>query len=262
MHTRPQSQVAQKATRKGFTEQVSKPVDPSYPTSPAAELLHNKSQFILKETALSWPELSKIKISARQPWTIPSLKARIAELRIEHKQQLAKAIKYRIHEENQLHKEQYLTVDELEDWTTPSNITEDLKSLHRMERQLAMHQSDDFISHIRYIHIMALKPLLEKLRDLAAVEERAKLQRALRFPKSSQAWRQMDTRDAKLKVARFLVADKKQQEEQISNNSVWKENRSDISAVILEYNTNVMFNQEVLNFIKANMTTDPRRRGA
>jgi len=60
--------------------------------------------------------LETIKRSARSEWTIPSLKARIAELKIEHRQQLAKAIRYQVYEEKQMWLEQYHTFDELDNW--------------------------------------------------------------------------------------------------------------------------------------------------
>ena len=150
------------------------------------------------------------------------------------------------------------------------------KRLHRMERSLHGHQSDDFLSRLRYMHILALKPLYEKLHKLLLSEETAKTQRARLFPRSSQAWREMDTRDAKLKVAKFLLMDTKQQDEMVSRELIWRESQADVSRVILEYRNNVrtldkskalihhpiqiVFSQEVNNFVKESQTTDPRRR--
>lgn len=102
-----------------------------------------------------------------------------------------------------------------------------------------MHQSDDFLWRVRYIHIMALKPLYEKLQILLLTEENAKTQRARLFPKSSQGWRQMDTRDAKLNIANFLLMDRRQQAEMLSRESAWRDSKADIDKVMLEFNSNV-----------------------
>jgi hypothetical protein len=61
--------------------------------------------------------LGTMKKSARGEWTIPSLKARIAELKLEHRQQLSKAIRYQLSEDKKLCLEQYQTFEELEDWS-------------------------------------------------------------------------------------------------------------------------------------------------
>ncbi|KAF8584032.1 hypothetical protein K439DRAFT_1177565 [Ramaria rubella] len=252
------SQVAQNGKR-GFSARLApKFTGPSYPQSAAAEAIHNRSQFAEAELASTWPSLESIKRTARNEWTIPSLKAKIAELRMEHRQQLLKAIRYQVHEEQKMVKELYQTFDELDGWS--AETIDKMKSLHRMERHLQMHQADDFVSRIRYIHIMALKPFYEKLQKLLLVEEGARAQRARLFPKSSQAWREMDTRDAKLKVAKFLQMDKKQQDDMINREPVWSQSKADVERVVLEFRLNIMFATEVKNFIKENQTTDPRRR--
>jgi hypothetical protein len=108
-----------------------------------------------------------------------------------------------------------------------------------MERRLQGHQSDDFLSRLRYIHILALKPLYESLHKLLLAEETAKAQRARVFPRSSQTWREMDTRDAKLKVAKFLLMDKKQQDEIVSREPLWRDSQDDVNRVVLEHRSNV-----------------------
>lgn len=102
-----------------------------------------------------------------------------------------------------------------------------------------MHQTEDFLSRLRYMHIMALKPMYERLHKLLIIEETAKTQRARLFPKSSQGWREMDTRDAKLKIAKFLLMDKKQQDEMVNREPVWRDNKADVERVVLEYKSNV-----------------------
>jgi hypothetical protein len=194
-----------------------------------------------------------MKKSGRSEWTIPSVKSRIAELKKEHRQQLAKAIKYQANEEDQMEVDEYFSLDEHSNW--PADLTETLKArrlfetpswiinvsqgLYRMERRLKMHQADDFVSRLRYTHITTLKPLYERLHKLQLVEENAKGQRARQFPKSSQAWREMDTRDAKLKVAKFLLMDKKKQDEMVGREAVWSGSRADVDRVVLEYKSNV-----------------------
>ena len=114
-----------------------------------------------------------------------------------------------------------------------------MQGFHRVERRLQMHQTEDFLSRLRYMHIMALKPLYERLHKLLIIEETAKTQRARLFPKSSQGWREMDTRDAKLKIAKFLLMDKKQQDEMVNREPVWRDNKADVERVVLEYKSNV-----------------------
>ena len=108
-----------------------------------------------------------------------------------------------------------------------------------MEHRLQMYQANDFISHLRYTHIIALKPFYARLHRLLLAEENAKGQRARLFPKSSQAWREIDTRDAKLKVAKFLLMDKKQQDDILEREILWRGNRPDVDRVVLEYKSNV-----------------------
>jgi hypothetical protein len=84
-----------------------------------------------------------------------------------------------------------------------------------------------------------LRPLYARLQKLLVAEETAKAQRARQFPKSSQGWRHMDTRDAKLKVAKFLLMDKKQQDEMMSREPVWRDSTADVDRVVLEYKSNV-----------------------
>ena len=102
-----------------------------------------------------------------------------------------------------------------------------------------MHHTEDFLSRLRYMHIMALKPLYERLHNLLVTEDNAKAQRARLFPRSSQGWREMDTRDAKLKVAKFLLMDKRQQDEMIYRELAWRDSKADIDRVLLEYKSNV-----------------------
>jgi hypothetical protein len=53
------------------------------------------------------------KKSTRSAWTIPSVKAKIAELKMEHRQQIAKAIYYQLHEDRQIRLEETQTFDDL-----------------------------------------------------------------------------------------------------------------------------------------------------
>jgi len=66
-----------------------------------------------------------MKKSARGEWTIPYVKSKIAELKKEHRQQLAKAVKYQACEADQMEMDQYLSVCELANW--PADLTETLK---------------------------------------------------------------------------------------------------------------------------------------
>jgi len=109
-----------------------------------------------------------------------------------------------------------------------------------------MHQADDFISRLRFAHVITLKPYYERLHRLLLTEENAKVQRARLFPKSSQAWREMDTRDAKLKVAKFLLMDKKQQDDMVDREALWRGNKADVDRVVLEYKSNVrLYNNSI-----------------
>lgn len=101
------------------------------------------------------------------------------------------------------------------------------------------HKSNDFIIHLRHIHFEALTPFYRKLRELQIIEDRARQHRAKLFPKSTQAWRDMDTKDAKLAVARFMMLDKKQQEDHLSLNKTWKDSKMDVNNLCIEYENNV-----------------------
>lgn len=138
-----QAQIAQSYKRE-FSEEPPKPTHTLDPQTAAAEHAHIRSQFVLREHKSPWPRYDRashlgllivnlhfehsvavMKKYARNEWTIPYVKSKIAELRKEHRQQLAKAIRYQGREELQMKNDEYASVDELTDW--PADLMETIE---------------------------------------------------------------------------------------------------------------------------------------
>ncbi|KIJ55235.1 hypothetical protein M422DRAFT_23844 [Sphaerobolus stellatus SS14] len=222
-----------------------------------ARLAHNRSEFAINETAQPWPSLSDLKKKANPKWDIGSLKERLAELKEHHKREIEKAVQYRSHEEQKVIQDYY---DMASDIRMPhrKGSAADMKAQEQKDMRLARFETDDIIQQLRDSYILAITPLQEKLKELQKGEEEQKLERAKTFPVTPQAWRDMDTRDAKLKVAQFLVMSRKDQEDTLRRESNWK--RKPLEFVLQQFQTDTVFAKEVRDFIKQNQTTDPRRR--
>lgn len=151
----------------------------------------------------------------------------------------------------------------------------------RRDRYIVRQEADDFFSSLRYAHIKTLESLYKKMKELQAEEEKAKLERARTFPMTPQAWREMDTKDAKLKVATFVLLDPIGREEMLHREINWVKQKANIDCLLRDFSTNVrlksflcgiipsfhaelfhqiVFAQEIRSFVKESQTTDPRRR--
>ncbi|GJJ11368.1 hypothetical protein Clacol_005600 [Clathrus columnatus] len=217
---------------------------------------HELSEFVINECAMKWPNIADFQ-KASNDGTINAVKARINNLKAEQRSQIFRAVKYLKAKEHAWLEDFYTAYEGLEPWAPPLNISE-FKNFYGMNSRLDVHKTNDFLLHLRHMHIKALTPLYRKLREMQAAEDQAKFRRAKLFPKSTQAWREMDTKDAKLAVARFLSLDNKQQEEHLNRNSTWKESKADVDHLRHEYYTDIVFECEVKQFVKDNETSDPR----
>lgn len=185
------------------------------------------------------------------------MKARISEIKAEHRNQLSKALKYLKRKDHASLEEFYSACEEFDPWDSSNvsvikvNICSVLdlfisagiiiQSIYGMHFRLLTHKSEDFMILLRELHIKTLMPLYRKLRELQIIEDRARQHRAKIFPKTTQAWRELDTKDAKLAVARFLMLDKIQQEDHLKRNQTWKDSKADVDYIRDEYGNNVSF---------------------
>jgi len=188
------------------------------------------------------------------------LKAQIEKVKHQYRQEIVKAIQYLTHEEHQATGDQYVAFDYADLKGPLSHEFNEILMHSKRDRCIVRQETDDFFSSLRYAHIKTLEPLYKKMKELQVEEEKSKLERARTFPMTPQAWREMDTKDAKLKVATFVMLDRIGQEEMLHREINWVKQKANIDCLLRDFSNNIVFAQEIRNFVKESQTTDPRRR--
>ncbi|EMD38989.1 hypothetical protein CERSUDRAFT_112700, partial [Gelatoporia subvermispora B] len=168
-----------------------------------------------------WPGIEAAKKASQQTETSASIAEEIAALRDKHTEEtkvFCAAHGQAYHEEAF---QRYLAKDD-EVWM-PHIETHYLMSAHSRYPPAAS-TLDDQMAALQYAHMKTLAPLLQKRATLVADEEKARRWLEAQFPDSISKWHALTNKDAKLRVSRFLLAAKWEQEQMLSKfNWSWRQ---------------------------------------
>jgi hypothetical protein len=88
------------------------------------------------------------------------------------------------------------------------------QSLYKETRKPHVYESewDDAVYRVRMAHLKQILPLQKKRAELESQENEARRQLDAHFPRSSNEYRAMRSKDRQGRIARFLLADEREKE--------------------------------------------------
>ena len=121
-----------------------------------------------------------------------------------------------------------------------------IQRLYKLSRKVTLSGLNDELSQIRDAHVKALAPLYKQKAELEIKEEAARRQQLAMFPRSVDEYRRTTSKDAQVRIARFLAADHAQQLKMLNEyNWVWRQvqplldvYKSDVSSPYLHNSPN------------------------
>ncbi|KAA1468994.1 hypothetical protein DENSPDRAFT_834501 [Dentipellis sp. KUC8613] len=221
------------------------------------------AQHVLKSSGTYFPSLSEMKENEKALDTLSGVKQRINQLENQHTSDLENLFKYQgqLYMDDALHRyEQY---DEVpteggpQGSQQPADAFTEARELMEDSRKDLSREFEDQHEELRIAHLRAMQPLLKRRKELGAREEAARKRRDAQFPKSVHEYHLIRNKDIQVRVARFLSAEKGQQEKMMSEFGwAWRQ----VQPLLDTYNSNAEFKSEVQKILKDVEARDPRRR--
>ncbi|TFY71289.1 hypothetical protein EVG20_g1720 [Dentipellis fragilis] len=219
------------------------------------------AQHVLRNSGTYFPSLSEMKENEKVPDTLSGVKKRINQLENQHTSDLENLFKYQgqLYMDDALHRyEQYDEVFPAGGTQQPADaFTEARERVMEDSRRDLSREFEDHVEELRMAHLHATQPLLKRRKELEAREEAERKRRDAQFPKSVDEYHTIRNKDIQVRVARYLSADKGQQEKIMSEFGwAWRQ----VQPLLDTYNSNAEFKNEVHKILKDVEARDPRRR--
>ncbi|KAH8116247.1 hypothetical protein DFH11DRAFT_1687892 [Phellopilus nigrolimitatus] len=222
------------------------------------------ARFVMREMGSFFPSLEEMKREAETYETVATTIERIKRLKKEHADGISKLASYYAQGVYDDAMDRYLQTDDLkyfdDDLARDDEWSEHYARLEDFFRRSGRIYKSEFynvLARTQYDHLQELLPLYKRLRELKEMEEAARIKRESQFPQTIQEYRSMGLKDARLRVARFLMADAPKRElMRTTSHWAWRQTEP----LIKEYNGNREFQREIENMVREVETTDPRAR--
>ncbi|OCH86944.1 hypothetical protein OBBRIDRAFT_782384 [Obba rivulosa] len=215
---------------------------------------HHFMETVLEVEGSYWPGLEAAKAATKEPETSASVAKTISALKEKHAAEMRRicAVQGQTYHEEAL--QRYLSKDD--EVLIPEAEKHYLMAAHsRYPPTVAT--LDDQLAALQYAHLKTLAPLLQKRARLAAEEDAARRRLEAQFPDTIARWHSFSNKDAKLRVSRFLMAPKGEQEQMLSKFGwAWRQTEP----LRLEYEKNPSFKSAVHDLVREVEAHDPRRR--
>lgn len=220
------------------------------------------AQYVLEEKGSYFPSLSEMKKS--ESVTLANVKQQIKDLENRHDRDLQNLFKHQADQYLDEALDRYLQYDDdlalLASQQTSRMDFDDpaatLGRLYKLSRKVTLSGLNDELSQIRDAHVKALAPLYKQKAELEIKEEAARRQQLAMFPRSVDEYRRTTSKDAQVRIARFLAADHAQQLKMLNEyNWVWRQ----VQPLLDVYKSDSSFKLDI-DKTKDVEVVDPRRR--
>ncbi|RDX50835.1 hypothetical protein OH76DRAFT_1455140 [Lentinus brumalis] len=197
-----------------------------------------------------FPGLDAIKQANEEPETSAAVKERMLQLQKKHTEEVRTLYEW--------HAQDYY--DEMLDMTRSQNDYDDpdVEAFYQTSRScydLAASFDDELDRH-HYAYLSTMIPLAAHRNLLRAREDAAQKWRDQQFPATIAAFHNNPSKEAQLRIAKFLTTDETGQERFLTEYGwTWRQ----VTPLINEYKQNQVFQAEVLRLLRDLEARDPRK---
>ncbi|KAG6334108.1 hypothetical protein ID866_4986 [Astraeus odoratus] len=256
--------------RNGFRDSY----EPSNKESPDDIALrnHRYAQWVLRYKGTPLPSKESLrdiggKKKPPQPETIASIDEKLRDLKRQHARDLESLFSFQageLHQEMLDHRRcfddsAYMDIDE----NDPDQVEfrNALKELDIRMRDMPHLKPalEDSLSTLRYTHLKALLPLLDRKRTLKKKENEQRKKRDAMFPHTVEEYRKIADREVQLRIARFLMASGTEQERMMDKFG-WAYRAVDPLRAVSCFARQAEFRTEIESTMKDIRVSDPRKR--